>query len=232
MVSSRLTSKPAKTLPSRRSRSDRASGWRSSRRCGATSRMPSTWATDSWSAIPGKGNGTGRRSTSSRSTSTRSRRTTRAPSEPASFGFKVYPTIAEALRCGGHKLAVDAVLIIGEHGRLPAQREGADPLSALRVLPRGGPRLRARRPCRAGFQRQAPVVQLRQGQGNGRDVEAAQVPVPGRFFAAGHVAAAANRAPAWLRDRRGPDGRRRRFRSDGLPRSRGHAVHGRAARTG
>jgi hypothetical protein len=32
------------------------------------------------------------------------------------FGFKVYPTIAEALRLGGDKLAVDAVLVIGEHG--------------------------------------------------------------------------------------------------------------------
>jgi hypothetical protein len=32
------------------------------------------------------------------------------------FGFKVYPTIAETLRCGGDKLAVDAVLIICEHG--------------------------------------------------------------------------------------------------------------------
>ncbi|MFN0105417.1 MAG: hypothetical protein ACKV2U_25430 [Bryobacteraceae bacterium] len=35
------------------------------------------------------------------------------------FGFTVYPTIAEALRCGGEKLAVDAVLIIGEHGNYP-----------------------------------------------------------------------------------------------------------------
>src|SRR5262249_28340347 len=31
------------------------------------------------------------------------------------FGFRIYPTIAEALRAGGDKLAVDAVLIIGEH---------------------------------------------------------------------------------------------------------------------
>src|SRR5437667_1864278 len=31
------------------------------------------------------------------------------------FDFKVYPTIAETLRCGGSKLAVDGVLIIGEH---------------------------------------------------------------------------------------------------------------------
>jgi hypothetical protein len=35
----------------------------------------------------------------------------------AEFGFKIYPTIAEALRCGGEKLAVDAVLVIGEHGK-------------------------------------------------------------------------------------------------------------------
>lgn len=35
------------------------------------------------------------------------------------FGFQVYSTIAEALRCGGDKLAVDAVLIIGEHGDYP-----------------------------------------------------------------------------------------------------------------
>lgn len=42
----------------------------------------------------------------------------------ASFGFKVYPTIAEALRCGGDKLAVDAVLIIGEHGEYPRNEKG------------------------------------------------------------------------------------------------------------
>ncbi|HEU0122442.1 MAG TPA: hypothetical protein VFQ91_18065 [Bryobacteraceae bacterium] len=35
------------------------------------------------------------------------------------FGFSVYPTIAEALRCGGKQLAVDAVVIICEHGDYP-----------------------------------------------------------------------------------------------------------------
>jgi hypothetical protein len=35
------------------------------------------------------------------------------------FGLAVYPTIAEALRCGGTKLAVDGVLLIGEHGDYP-----------------------------------------------------------------------------------------------------------------
>jgi hypothetical protein len=33
--------------------------------------------------------------------------------------LKIYPTIAEALRCGGPRLAVDGVLSIGEHGRYP-----------------------------------------------------------------------------------------------------------------
>src|SRR6476646_5621201 len=41
-----------------------------------------------------------------------------------SFGFKVYPTIAEALRCGGDKLAVDGVLVIGEHGDYPRNNKG------------------------------------------------------------------------------------------------------------
>lgn len=40
------------------------------------------------------------------------------------FGFPIYPTIAEALRCGGDKLAVDAVLIIGEHGDYPRNELG------------------------------------------------------------------------------------------------------------
>ena len=35
------------------------------------------------------------------------------------FGFSVYPTVAEALRCGGDEIAVDAVLLIGEHGDYP-----------------------------------------------------------------------------------------------------------------
>jgi hypothetical protein len=41
-----------------------------------------------------------------------------------SFGFPVYPTIREALRCGGPTLAVDAVLIIGEHGKYPKNEKG------------------------------------------------------------------------------------------------------------
>ena len=40
------------------------------------------------------------------------------------FGFPIFKTIAEALRCGGDKLAVDAVLIIGEHGDYPINAIG------------------------------------------------------------------------------------------------------------
>lgn len=40
------------------------------------------------------------------------------------FGFAIYPTVAEALRCGGEKLAVDGVLLIGEHGDYPRSELG------------------------------------------------------------------------------------------------------------
>src|SRR5215468_10844394 len=40
------------------------------------------------------------------------------------FGFTLYPKIAQALRRGGDKLAVDAVLIIGEHGDYPVNKIG------------------------------------------------------------------------------------------------------------
>lgn len=40
------------------------------------------------------------------------------------FGFPIYPSIAETLRRGGEKLAVDAVLVIGEHGEYPVNEIG------------------------------------------------------------------------------------------------------------
>ncbi|MBI2806203.1 MAG: hypothetical protein HYX68_14575 [Planctomycetes bacterium] len=40
------------------------------------------------------------------------------------FGFTIHRTIAEALRMGGKTLAVDAVLIIGEHGNYPVNKLG------------------------------------------------------------------------------------------------------------
>ncbi len=45
-------------------------------------------------------------------------------SRASEFGFRVYPSIAEALCCGGSKLAADAVLIIAEHGDYPRNDKG------------------------------------------------------------------------------------------------------------
>jgi hypothetical protein len=39
-------------------------------------------------------------------------------------GYKIYPTVADALTLGGNKLAVDAVLFIGEHGDYPTNDVG------------------------------------------------------------------------------------------------------------
>jgi hypothetical protein len=47
-----------------------------------------------------------------------------SPGRAKGFGFTVYPTVAEALRCGGDKLDVDAVLLIGEHGEYPLNEFG------------------------------------------------------------------------------------------------------------
>lgn len=40
------------------------------------------------------------------------------------FGFAVYPTVADALRCGGDRLAVDGVLLVIEHGEYPDNEKG------------------------------------------------------------------------------------------------------------
>lgn len=42
----------------------------------------------------------------------------------AKHNFKIWPTIAEALTLGGDKLAVDAVLLVGEHGNYPLNEKG------------------------------------------------------------------------------------------------------------
>lgn len=38
--------------------------------------------------------------------------------------MKIYPTIAEALTLGGGKLAVDGIVVVGEHGRYPRNEKG------------------------------------------------------------------------------------------------------------
>jgi len=40
------------------------------------------------------------------------------------YGFTIYPSVEEALTLGGARLAVDAVLLIGEHGNYPVNERG------------------------------------------------------------------------------------------------------------
>ena len=42
----------------------------------------------------------------------------------AQYGFHIYPTVREALTLGGKDLAVDAVVLIGEHGDYPFNEKG------------------------------------------------------------------------------------------------------------
>lgn len=49
-------------------------------------------------------------------------------------GVKIYPTIAEALTLGGDKLAVDAVIYIGEHGEYTRSRLGVKMYPRLNFL--------------------------------------------------------------------------------------------------
>ena len=47
-----------------------------------------------------------------------------AREEADEHGVRIYPTVAQALRLGGSKLAVDGVAIIGEHGNYPRTVQG------------------------------------------------------------------------------------------------------------
>jgi hypothetical protein len=47
-----------------------------------------------------------------------------ARSRAQRYALKIYPTIAEALTLGTSKLAVDGVVIIGEHGKYPRNEKG------------------------------------------------------------------------------------------------------------
>ena len=42
----------------------------------------------------------------------------------AKYDFKIYPTVRQALTLGGDQLAVDSVVLIGEHGNYPDNEKG------------------------------------------------------------------------------------------------------------
>ena len=77
-----------------------------------------------FAGYPAKANGIARRSTSSSAYVDQQPSSDLSKQRSAEFGFTIYPTIAETLRCGGDKLAVDAVLLIGEHGNYPVNEIG------------------------------------------------------------------------------------------------------------
>ena len=78
------------------------------------------------------------------------------------FGVRVTRTIADALTADG-KLAVEGVLLIGEHGNYPRNDKGQILYPRFELMEQIVGRLPQDRPERARLQRQAPVVHLRQG---------------------------------------------------------------------
>ncbi len=117
------------------------------------------------------------------------------------FGFEVYPTIAEALRCGGKQLAVDAVLIIGEHGDYPRNEKGQILYPRYEFFQQCVKVFEADGRAVPVYNDKAPLLQLRKGQGDGGGLAAPEFPHAGRLFASGHLAAAGHRTAARLRDR-------------------------------
>ena len=64
----------------------------------------------------------------------------------------IHPTVADALTLGGSDLAVDGVLLIGEHGDYPTNEKGQRPLPTLRTLQADRRDLQDQRPHRAPLQ--------------------------------------------------------------------------------
>ena len=75
-------------------------------------------------------------------------------------GVPIFPTIAGAVGVGTRGVPVEGVLIIGEHGDYPENREGADALPEASPVRGGRQRLPCARASGAGLQRQAPLLRL------------------------------------------------------------------------
>ena len=208
---------------------DAASGSRSSRPFTDTSRTRSTRRTGFWWAIRTTASGTGPDMKIVSLYVDQKPEGDLSAERAKEFGFQVYPTIAEALRCGGDKLAVDAVLIIGEHGDYPRNEKG-------QIL---YPRYEFFKQCVEVFEKDGRAVPVFNDKHLSYSFEKAKwmvdasrrlgVSDAGRLVAAGHLAAAGHRIAARLRDRRSADGGRGRIGRDGLPCARSDAVHGGAA---
>ena len=145
------------------------------------------------------------------------------------FGFPVYPTIAEALRCGGSKLAVDAVLVIGEHGEYPRNEKGQKLY----------PRYEFFKQCVEVFEKDGVAVPVYNDKHLSYSFEKAKWMVDASRRLKFPMLAGSSLPVTWrlpdielplnCRDRERAHGRVRRRRRHGLPRARSDAVHGRAA---
>ena len=110
--------------------------------------------------------------------------------------MKIYPTIAEALTLGGSKLAVDGVVLVGEHGTYPRNEKGQTKYPRYEFFQQIVKVFDRQRPLGAGVQRQAPVVELGLGEGDVRHVARDGVSAHGRVEPAGDVADAVGRDAA------------------------------------
>ena len=112
------------------------------------------------------------------------------------FGFKVYPTIAEALRCGGDKLAVDGVLVIGEHGDYPVNDKGQILYPRYEFFEQVAKVFEADGRSVPVFNDKHLSYSFDKASQMVADSQAAGLSVPGRLEPAGHLAAAGRRAAA------------------------------------
>ena len=105
-------------------------------------------------------------------------------------GFPLYPDIAAALTLGGDKLAVDGVLLIGEHGDYPFNDKLQKLYPRYEFFQKIVEVFRKSGRTRAGLLRQAPVVRPQEGAGDGGDGPQGRLPADGRVEPAGDLAAA------------------------------------------
>jgi len=54
----------------------------------------------------------------------------------AKYGFKIYPTVRQALTLEGDQLAVDSVVLIGEHGNYPDNEKDGSSIRDIRCISR------------------------------------------------------------------------------------------------
>ena len=82
----------------------------------------------------------------------------------------IYNTVGEAVTLGGKDLAVDGVVIVGEHGDYPTDLKGHWLLPRWWMYQQVDPGVRAEQALGARLQRQAPLLQLGRCQVDVRQV--------------------------------------------------------------